>query len=149
VLGDATLVQLAARLPADRAALASVSGCTPRVVERWGDSVLETIAPRSRYAAATDPAHGAAAARTPQRGAAARRGAAGWRTEASQRVGLEPGLVLPNRLITLVAEAAPRDVESLARIDGVRRWRAEAFGVSSLPLSLQWTDEELADQPRP
>ena len=128
VLGDATLVQLAARLPTDRAALASVSGCTPRVVERWGDSVLETIA---RAPDTPPPLTSPTGPRRPGLPNAARRrveALRAWRTEASQRVGLEPGLVLPNRLITLVAEAAPRDVEALARIDGVRRWRAEAFG---------------------
>ena len=51
-----------------------------------------------------------------------------WRTEAAPRFGLEPGLLLPNRLITSVALAAPRDVDALAALDGVRRWRAETFG---------------------
>jgi len=128
ILGDATLVQLAARLPADRAALVPVPGCTPRVIDRWGERVLETIA----RAPETPPALAAAPLRRPGLPGAARRRIEAlrvWRAEASKRVGLEPGLVLPNRLITAVAEAAPRDVESLAAIDGVRRWRAEAFGV--------------------
>jgi len=128
ILGDATLVQLATQLPADRAALGAVPGCTPRVVERWGDSVLAIIA----RAPDTPPAlTSSTAPRRPGLPAAARRrveALRAWRTEASTRIGLEPGLVLPNRLITAVAEAAPRDVESLVRIEGVRRWRAEAFG---------------------
>jgi hypothetical protein len=37
-------------------------------------------------------------------------------------------LLLPNRLITTVALAAPRDAGTLAALDGVRRWRAETFG---------------------
>src|SRR2546422_3151324 len=35
--------------------------------------------------------------------------------------------LLPNRLITVIALAGPRDRAELARVDGVRRWRAEAF----------------------
>ena len=36
--------------------------------------------------------------------------------------------MLPNRLITAIAEAAPRTLEELAWVDGVRRWRVETFG---------------------
>ena len=51
-----------------------------------------------------------------------------WRKEAAPRFGLEPGLLLPNRLITTVAVAGPREPDALASLDGVRRWRAETFG---------------------
>ena len=51
-----------------------------------------------------------------------------WRTEAAPRFGLEPGVLLPNRLIGIVAEAGPRDAEALAAVDGFRRWRVDAFG---------------------
>jgi ribonuclease D len=51
-----------------------------------------------------------------------------WRASATERLGLEPGVLLPNRLITVIAEAAPRSVDALAALDGVRRWRAELFG---------------------
>jgi hypothetical protein len=37
-------------------------------------------------------------------------------------------VLLPNRLIRVIAEAGPRDVDALARIDGVRRWRVEVLG---------------------
>jgi hypothetical protein len=37
-------------------------------------------------------------------------------------------LLLPNRLITTVAMAGPREPDALAALDGVRRWRAETFG---------------------
>jgi hypothetical protein len=43
-------------------------------------------------------------------------------------VGLEPGVLLPNRLITTIAEAAPSTLEALAEVDGIRRWRVETFG---------------------
>jgi ribonuclease D len=55
-----------------------------------------------------------------------------WRTEASPRAGLEPGLLLPNRLIGAIAHAGPRDRAALARVEGVRRWRVEGFGAEIL-----------------
>jgi len=106
-----------------------VTGCTPRVIGRWGDAILEAVArglalpeddlprlerrPRARIPGAVS------------RGIERLRE---WRGAAAPRAGLEPGLLLPNRLITAIALAAPPDVEALVAVDGVRRWRAEAFG---------------------
>jgi ribonuclease D len=133
ILGEAILVQLAARLPADHAALATVPGCTPRVVERWGEQILDVIARAPDTAGAISPAapHGrrlSVPAAMRHRVEALRQ----WRSGASQRLGLEPGLVLPNRLIAAIAHAAPRDLDELVAVDGVRRWRVDAFGVEVL-----------------
>jgi ribonuclease D len=99
------------------------------VIGRWGEAVLAAIA-RGR---ATPETARPVLERSPRLripGIAARRIEAlrQWRTEAAPRFGLEPGLLLPNRLITTVALAAPRDTDALASLDGVRRWRAEMFG---------------------
>jgi len=129
ILSEETLVRLAGAAPGDPQALAQVSGCTPKVIARWGDAILETVArslarpddelprieprPRPRIPAAVERR----LERLKQ-----------WRGEAAPRFGLEPGLLLPNRLITAIALAGPRDVGDLVRVDGVRRWRAETFG---------------------
>jgi ribonuclease D len=55
-----------------------------------------------------------------------------WRAEAAPRFALEPGVLLPNRLIGMVAEAGPGNPEALARVEGFRRWRVEAFGAEVL-----------------
>ena len=51
-----------------------------------------------------------------------------WRKAASTRVGLDLSLVLPQRLIDRIAEAAPSSREGLFAVEGLRRWRVEAFG---------------------
>jgi ribonuclease D len=129
ILAEETLVRLAQTPPDDLAALALIPGCTPKVIGRWGEAVLAAVA---RGRAMPDDAlpmlERSPRLRIP--GSAARRIEAlrQWRTEAAPRFGLEPGLLLPNRLITTVALAAPRDADTLATLDGVRRWRAETFG---------------------
>ena len=55
-----------------------------------------------------------------------------WRTGATERIGLEPGIVLPNRLITAIAAAAPRTLDELGRVEAVRRWRVETVGAEIL-----------------
>ncbi len=133
ILQEETLVRLAQSAPADRDALGRVPGCTARVLARWGDAILDAVArgqalpdealprlerrPRSRVPAVAQ-----------RRIEALRR----WRTEAAPRFGLEPGLLLPNRLIGVVAEAGPGDLGELASLDGVRRWRAQTFGAEML-----------------
>jgi len=51
-----------------------------------------------------------------------------WRKAASARIGLELSLVIPQRLIDRIAEANPGNLPELSAIEGLRRWRVEAFG---------------------
>jgi ribonuclease D len=55
-----------------------------------------------------------------------------WRNAEAVRLALDPALVLPQRLIDRLADDRPRDLEALARVEGLRRWRAEAFGPAML-----------------
>ena len=129
ILSEEILVDLAKTLPADTQALATIRGVTPRVIGRWGGALLTALQRASTVDETTLP-------QWPRRprpsipGAVSRRVEAlrKWRAGAAERVGLEPGVLLPNRLISIIAEAAPRSVEALGAVEGVRRWRAEQFG---------------------
>jgi ribonuclease D len=130
ILAEATLLALARQAPGDAEALATVPGCTPRVIGRWGGALLAAIA-RGRAA----PADATPAPSRPHRpslsGAVRRRIEAlrQWRVEAAPRFALDPGVLLPNRLIRVIAEAGPRDLDALARVDGIRRWRVDVLGL--------------------
>jgi ribonuclease D len=128
ILSEATLVALAKTMPHDTETLAGIVGCTPRVIARWGGTILEAIA-RGRNAPPAAPA--ASRPRGPSLSNAARRridALRRWRADAAPRLGLDPGVLLPNRLIRVIAEAEPRDLAALARVDGVRCWRVEILG---------------------
>ncbi|MGH7393476.1 MAG: HRDC domain-containing protein, partial [Candidatus Rokuibacteriota bacterium] len=104
--------------------------CPPRAAARWGDAVLEAV---RRALALPEPALPVLArpARAPGLSGAVRRrieALRAWRAEAAPRFGLEPGVLLPNRLIGPVAQAAPRTRDELARVEGIRRWRVDALG---------------------
>jgi ribonuclease D len=129
ILGEETLVRLAQTPPGDQRALAEVPGCTPKVIARWGEAILDAVArARTRPDGELPLVERRPRPRIPP--AAERRieRLRQWRGEAAPRVGLEPGLLLPNRLITAIALAGPRDQAELARVEGIRRWRVEAFG---------------------
>ena len=122
-------MRLAVAAPVARDGLAEIPGMTPRVIARWGDEVLAAIA--RGFAIADDALPVLERRSRPHQPAAVRRRIESlrvWRTEATPRFGLEPGVLLPNRLIGTVAEAAPGDAEALAGVEGFRRWRVEAFG---------------------
>lgn len=130
ILGEATLVAIAAAGPREPAALAEVPGCTPRNIARWGDAIVEAVAraqalPEAELPVLERPVRPPAApAGVRRRIEALRR----WRAQAAPAFNLEPGVLLPNRLIGPIAEAAPRDREALARVDRIRRWRVEVLG---------------------
>jgi ribonuclease D len=129
VLANETLIQLAGVLPRDATELGQIPGLTPRAVARWGGAILAALDRALALPEAELPAL-ARRPRPPVKAAVRRRieTLRAWRSDAAPRFGLEPGVLLPNRLIGAVAEAAPRDVEALTRVDGLRRWRVETFG---------------------
>jgi ribonuclease D len=129
ILANETLVAVATLLPGNEADLAAAPGFTPRAIQRWGGVVLDAVA----RALALPDSELPALARPPrlQMDGASRRRVEilrQWRTLAAPRFGLDPGVLLPNRLIGEIALAAPRDAGDLARVDGLRRWRVEVLG---------------------
>jgi ribonuclease D len=130
IFGDATLVAMARAAPRDPTGLGAIPGCTPRVVARWGHAVLDAVEravalPESALPKPTPSPRPPAIPGAVRRQVEALRA---WRTRAAPAWGLEPGVLLPNRLIRLIAEAAPRDHEKLAGVSGVRRWRVQVLG---------------------
>jgi ribonuclease D len=137
ILGEAVLVALAQAAPTSVAELGSIAGCTPRVISRWGHALLDAVAraralPEQALPVLPRPP------RPPSLTVAVRRRIEAlreWRATAAPRFGLEPGVLLPNRLIRPIAEAAPRDVGALARVEGVRRWRVAVLGPQIVALT--------------
>jgi ribonuclease D len=55
-----------------------------------------------------------------------------FRVRKGAELHLDISVVLPQRLIDRLAEARPRDAAGLALVEGLRRWRVEAFGAELL-----------------
>ncbi|MBL8622797.1 MAG: HRDC domain-containing protein [Myxococcales bacterium] len=55
-----------------------------------------------------------------------------WRDAEAARSRLDPAIVMSQRVIDRVAVAAPRTLDELAAIDGVRRWRVAEWGPALL-----------------
>jgi ribonuclease D len=133
VLGHEALVLVAARRPRTEEDLLAIPGVTGKVVRRIGAETLEAI----RRAEALPESELPVRQRQPRPSvpAAVRRRAEAlraWRTQAAQRLALDPGFLLPQRLIDRLAADVPPSLEALAAVDGMRRWRAALCGTEVL-----------------
>lgn len=127
VAGDDVLVEMARRRPPEAAALAGIRGL-PGSIARRPDEWLDAI----RRALETGPLPAAEAAPARRRlspDVSARIGRLrAWRDRAAAALRLDPGLLLPQRLVVAIALGNPTDQEALSAVPGIRRWRVEAFG---------------------
>ena len=133
ILGNETLVALAVLKPRDSNSILTVKGCTVNVVRRAGEAILAAVE-RGLAVADSDLPVRRPAPRPRASGAVQRRSEAlrAWRVEAAKLVELDAGVICPQRLIDRLAHDPPRDLDALARVEGVGRWRAELFGAELL-----------------
>ena len=132
ILGNESLLQLAELAPAGEPQLRGVPGVLPRLARQAGE-ILGAI----RRAQALPEAELPVLTRSvrplvPDAQLRRVERLKAWRTNKGAELGLDAAVVLPQRLIDKLAEAAPADASALGRVEGLRRWRASAFGAEIL-----------------
>jgi ribonuclease D len=128
VLSNDALLRLADKMPR---AMGDLRG-TPGVLPRLGGQAADLLAAVGR-ACELNEGELPVLTRTPRPvisdAAAARiERLRAWRARKAADLRLDVSVVLPQRLIDRLAEAAPRDPDAMATIQGLRRWRIAAFG---------------------
>jgi ribonuclease D len=133
ILNTEALFALARNPPRDEAALRAVRALWPRW-RRQAPALLEAVeralaVPESGLSALpSSPRPPQVPPETKRRIDALR----AWRTEEAGKLALDISIVLPQRLLEKVAEAAPASLAELERVEGLRRWRVSALGESLL-----------------
>jgi ribonuclease D len=136
VCGDGPLVEIAVRKPRDQAGLGAIKGMPRGLVERRSREILDAVRKAEGIADSELPVR--ERTRGPRmKWEASRRvdRLKAWRLEAAARLGLDPGLLLPQRLIERIAIDAPADLAALEAVPEIRRWRIEALGAELLGAS--------------
>ncbi len=128
ILGNETLKTMAERHPKTLGDLRHVRGVLPRL-RPHADELLGALRraaelPDSELPVLTRPPRPVVSAEVLQRVARLKE----WRAPRAEELEVEVSVVLPQRLIDRLAAAAPRDTADLAQIEGLRRWRIDAFG---------------------
>jgi ribonuclease D len=123
------LMEMAQRAPRTAAELAQVRGLSPRVRSR-GEELLAAIGRALELPEAELPRLSPPPPRPVLSEAVRKRieSLRAWRTKAAAGLAVDVSVVLPQRLLERLAQAAPREVEAFKEIEGLRRWRVEAFG---------------------
>ncbi len=129
VVSDDTLFAVAAQRPRDKGALARVKGMPRGLLERRADQLLAAIrrgeaVPDDQLPRRPERVRVKWPRGTTQRIARLK----AWRQRVSEKVNLEPGVLLPQRLIDALAADPPADAAGLEIFPGLRRWRAREFG---------------------
>ena len=129
VLGAETLLALAEAKPRTPAELKPVRGLPMSVRENPAE-VLAAVARGLEVSGDALPALPKPPARPAVTDAQKRHEAAlrTWRAEEAKRAALDVSVILPQRLIDRLTETAPADLDGLARVEGLRKWRCDAFG---------------------
>ena len=133
ILGNDAMMALAEQAPTDLSTLARVRGVGRDLVERRGSEILAALQRGSALPDADLPRFARAPRHRPDPAFEGRlERLKATRGRLAERYELAPGVLCPNWLLEAVARAAPRDVEALSAIDGVRRWQVSEFGADLL-----------------
>ena len=129
LLSSEALIEMAERSPRTAAELAAVRGLSPRARGR-GAELLVAIERALALREADLPRLSPAPPRPVVSEEVRRRieSLRAWRAKEATRLAVDISVVLPQRLLDRLAQAAPRDVDALREIEGLRRWRVDAFG---------------------
>jgi ribonuclease D len=128
ILGNEMLRKVAERRPRTLPELRHVPGVLPRL-RGQADEILGALRraaelPESELPAVPRSPRPVVSTEVLQRTARLKE----WRTRRAAELKVEVSVVLPQRLIDRLAAAAPQDPPGLAAVEGLRRWRIDAFG---------------------
>lgn len=129
LLTTEAILDLAARRPADAKAVQGLRGLSPRLRERASD--IAAAVARGVAVPDSELPRLPAGTRPPRPDEATQRRVQrlrDWRAREATARAVDVSVVLPQRLLDRVAEVAPRAVDDLQRVEGLRQWRIRAFG---------------------
>ena len=132
ILGNESLLRLAELRPRDAARLREVPGILPRLQRQAGE-ILAAVR-RAEEIEDSELPRPVRSSRPVVPDAVVARVARlrAWRSRKAVELQVDVSVVLPQRLIDRLAEAGPRDAAGLSSVEGLRRWRSEAFGAELL-----------------
>lgn len=132
VVSDGPLVEAVAAWPETVSELAAIKGFPPRLAQEEGAELVRRLGLVASLAEHElrpypRPAKVKAGRPSPEVEALAEQ-LKEVRNRRADELGLARGTLLSNAVLLAVARAAPEDLDALARVEGMRRWKVEVLG---------------------
>ena len=132
IVADGPLIDAVAAAPRNVRELASIKGFPARIAEEEGETLvlrLQRVAslPDQELRPYPKPSRRGPGRPTPETEELAER-LKRIRNRRAAEVGLPKGTLLANAVVLDIARVAPRNLEELAAVDGMRGWKAEILG---------------------
>jgi ribonuclease D len=132
VVGDQILLEIVVTRPGSPGELGKLKGMSPHLAREHGGDLLsrlnrvdglaeEALEPFPRW-------RGNGSGRPPPEEEALANRIRDFRTAKAEELGLDRGILLSNAQITEIVRRAPRSLDELRAIPGIRRWQAELLG---------------------
>lgn len=131
VLPDHFLISVAQRAPANEAELAGTAKKGSSMIRRHGSALVEAVAQGLSDERPIPKVEKPKRERTKAGGAGVDRYLGplkAWRNEKVRTEGVAPIAVVSNNLLKEIAKAAPKDLDALAEVPGIRRWQLADLG---------------------
>ena len=133
ILGNKPLMELAQRMPTDMGHLRGIEGFSPRLMERYGRTVLNAVRDGLNIPEAELPKFPRQPRRAKDPGLEDRvKMLKKWRQEQAAKYALEPGVLINNTALEVLALAKPQSMNDLDEVVGLKNWQKEALGESLL-----------------
>jgi ribonuclease D len=131
IMGNETLRELAEKKPRKASELAGVTGLTPKLVERYGEGILEAVAKGLLVPADRLPIFPRLPRRFRERLQEERLQALKqWRENRAKAVGIDAGILANNTLLEALSETDISD----GTLVPMKRWQRELFGAELVEL---------------
>jgi ribonuclease D len=130
VIGDRTLIELAAVFPASLGDLRRVYGLSPRMIDRHGQALLQAVARGMKAPPVHLPRHPRPDDAYLNRLDVLRQ----WRKSTGEKMGMPSDVILPRDLLTALAERNPKSSAELEDVLKESPWRLANWGPAILKI---------------
>ena len=124
VIGDRTLLAIAADCPRSLEQLEEIPGMSQRQIERHGEELLSAV----ERGLQAKPIHKPRSPRPDEQFMSRLEALRAWRKSAAREMGVKSDIVLPRDLLYAIAERDPNLQDELAELMRDNPWRLEHFG---------------------
>jgi superfamily II DNA helicase RecQ len=128
-MNDSVLVDLVRRPPASHQELFERRGISRRLARTWSRHICRAIEEAQNQEPQVRPTSPRAASKPVTREARELlERLKKWRQAKAKELELPVGVAFPGNILETIAATPPRDLEELAEVQGMRRWRMQEFG---------------------